>query len=265
MNHYHGRWFSVSLHLYLILFAVAAMLSPNSVQANICNRTHPEIQTLLRSPDARLAFRNEGGLIDGGVCWWHSRLQRSAVYLAQFSPDQPRPTHSEVKKIIQNLVQFKRVVMIPGFRNFYDFSHAYASQIQKALEQWQKKDGFVRQQWIRGLYGRSQMKASQLKNRMDWLYHRVVKSKPGVWVMAQMPGITSHSLLIVSMQPWSEGEKSGYDLQVIDSNRPLDTRELRYTRGDRKIMLGSDRFIPYLGFQQDQRKINQSINRHCSR
>ncbi len=40
----------------------------------------------------RLVFDGSGGIRNGGLCWWHSRLTRSATYLTVYQPDLPKPT-----------------------------------------------------------------------------------------------------------------------------------------------------------------------------
>jgi hypothetical protein len=152
------------------------------------------------------------------------------------------------------------VVTIPGYSNFSEFSQAYESFIQRELEIWQIEDGFIYQQWIRGLYGRSQMPAKNLKRRMDRIYSSFSHSKPGIWLMTQLKGITSHALLLIGMEKIAQG----YRLTVIDSNRPKTNRELIYTEGDRSIALGNDRFTPFSGFYTDQDEIDDALDAFCS-
>ena len=42
-----------------------------------------------------MSFKNQGGLFNGGVCWWHSRFQRNIFYLSIFRPDLNKPLKSE--------------------------------------------------------------------------------------------------------------------------------------------------------------------------
>ena len=77
--------------------------------------------------------------------------------------------------------------------------------------------------------------------------------------MAQFPGITSHALLFIGMTRTSEG----FNLRVIDSNRPEITRELTYRYGDQAIQLGNEGFTPFVGFQADQEKIDSTLKNFC--
>lgn len=224
-----------------------------------CQRSQEDLFKAFEAPENRIGFQNDGGLQDGGVCWWHSRLQRSSIYLSTFAPEKSKPTLAEAQKLVRHLIYFTQVVEIPGYRNFSEFSADFEPLIQKELDQWQIRDGFLYQQWIRGLYGRASLPASSLKNHMNRLYSKFKLSKPGLWVMAQMPGITSHALLIIGMVK----SNVGYHLRVIDSNRPLSTRELDYHFGDHSIELGGDFFTPYPGFQLDQDKINTALQKYC--
>ena len=250
----HG-WRSLFIS-FLVLFFVQ-----NKVQAgDFCSRSPEEILKQFESPKNRIAFRNMGGLNNGGVCWWHSRLQRSAIYLSEFAPTKSKPTESEALKIVRQLVYFSGVVEIPGYENFSEFSQDFASIIQKELDRWQIRDAFINQQWIRGLHGRSTMAPEDLELHMNALYEKFLTAEPGMWTMAQMKGISSHALLFLGMTKTD----LGYQLRVIDSNLPNATRELEYHFGDETIDLADDHFIPYLGFQNDQKSINQTLKRYCN-
>ncbi|MBU6154322.1 MAG: hypothetical protein KGP28_08485 [Bdellovibrionales bacterium] len=243
----------------------AFFLSLNSVEASqknsreLCSRERSEIIAKFEAIENRIGFRNDGGLFDGGVCWWHSRLQRSSIYLARFEPGLPRPSRGEAKTIIENLVRLNSVVTIPGYSNFNSFSRDYQELIQQALNEWQLRDGFIQQQWIRGLYGRPSLPPAILRERMSKIFVKFKESKPGLWIMAQFPGITSHSLLLLGMTRTS----SGFDLKVIDSNRPEVMRTLIYRYGDRSIQLGNEGFTPFVGFQSDQEKIDATLRNNC--
>jgi hypothetical protein len=50
------------------------------------------------------SFSNTGGILNGGVCWWHSRMQRAALYLTVYLPDMPPPSKPEVRRILCDLM-----------------------------------------------------------------------------------------------------------------------------------------------------------------
>lgn len=234
--------------------------SASSAEGGLCGRSHSQILSQFEDPSHRIAFKNHGGLFNGGVCWWHSRLQRSSIYLAQYSPEQPKPTLQEARDLIDHLIRMDSVVSIPGYRNFREFSLDFRPLIQESLNEWQIRDGFLYQQWTRGLYGRSRLSAKGLKARMKKIFSRFKRSKPGLWVMAQHPGITSHALLVIGMTPTA----NGFRLRAIDSNLPQGIREIEYQSGHHSLQLAGDPFIPYAGFESDERKITRVLNRHCS-
>lgn len=244
----------------VFLLASSASASHSNL-ASLCSANRSEIFEKFEAKENRIHFRNDGGLFDGGVCWWHSRLQRSSVYLAQYEPSRPHPTQKEAQSLIQHLIEFDSVVTIPGYSNFNDFSRDHQELIQRELNEWQIRDGFIQQQWIRGLYGRPSMPPAVLRERMAKIFVKFKNSKPGMWVMAQFPGITSHAVLILGMVRTTEG----FQLRVIDSNRPEITRELTYRYGDRSIQLGNEGFTPFVGFQSDQEKIDSTLREFCSR
>ena len=252
MNDRHG-W--RALLLGFVFFS-----APSALAVDFCDRSREDLLHDFRDPLNRVGFKNNGGLFNGGVCWWHSRLQRSAVYLSRFDPEQARPSQAEAQTIIRHLIRFDSVVLIPGYSNFRDFSSDYAELIQRELNLWQIKDGFINQEWARGIYGIPRMPADTLHARMDRIFERFKTSKPGLWMMAQIPGITSHALLLIGM----DATDHGYDLKVIDSNHPETTRTLDYQYGDHAIDLGKDTFTPFLGFERDQMKIDRTLKAFCN-
>jgi hypothetical protein len=197
--------------------------------------------------NSRLAFSNQGGLINGGVCWWHSRLQRAVFYLAKFNPTLPPPDKKQLKVILRNLRYFKQVVVIPGFANFYDFSKTYHKEIQTLLEKWQLSDGFIYFQWIRGLSGSTNESPEKYLKRMHKLYLHIKTSKYIKWTMLQLPGISSHALLILDMKLVGNNE---YEFLIIDSNYSLET----------KVISTKDQPALYLGFHTDIDKIKKVRN-----
>jgi hypothetical protein len=252
MSSCHGWHSFFILILFLFQFAQARA-------EDFCSRGANSITQAFLEPSNRMGFKNHGGIANGGVCWWHSRLQRSSVYLARFAPDKPKPSDEEALLIIQSLINFSQVVEIPGYPDFNAFSEHYEALIQKELNAWQIRDGFISQQWIRGISGVSRLPDFLMKMRMDRVYDQFRSSRPGMWLMVQIRGVTSHALLLLSMEP----TKDGYDLSVIDSNRPSETRELQYRFGDENLYLGNTPFVPYPGFFRDQERIDDALRKYC--
>lgn len=226
---------------------------------DFCERTNQDIAQLLVDPANRIGFKNNGGLFNGGVCWWHSRLQRSSIYLAQFKPEADLPTDSQVEEILTSLRKMDHVVVIPGFKDFQSFSSQYQKQVQKTLDHWQFIDGFINQEWIRGISGKSSLPASEMKAQMDKILDSYLKSPTPIWIMLQIKGITSHALLVMEMKPTDDG----YQLSVIDSNHPQDSRTISYHEGDTYLSLGDMDFVPYVGFQNDFKSIFAAIQETC--
>jgi hypothetical protein len=231
--------------------------------SEICGRQRSDIQQLLSHSSSRVAQRNGGGLFNLGVCWWHSRLQRSSVFLARYAPDQPRPTPEEAEKILESLRLMHRVVTIPGHANFESFTLDHPEQVQRLLDRWQKSDGFFHFSWIRGISGTSSLPPKQMRQQMQRIFRAYLSSPVPIWLMAQIRGISAHSVLVKKMSRTEQGFK----LWVIDSNRPGQTLELVYQDGDRHIRTpaGNYTFVPYLGFQNDFRRMATAIREHCGK
>jgi hypothetical protein len=228
---------------------------------DLCSRNKSTIRARLDDPQYRIAFRNRGGLIDGGVCWWHSRLQRAAVYLAKFEARAARPNARQVDSIIMGLRSMNRVVTIPGYSSFEAFTRDHEAAIQRHLEDWQKVDGFFNMQWLRGISGHYRLPAARMERQMREIFRVYNASPVPVWLMAQIKGITSHSFLLVRM----EALPAGFALDLIDSNFPGKTLQVRYQFGDESLghELFSYTFVPYTGFQEDFRRIGRTLVAHC--
>lgn len=224
-----------------------------------CQRDQGLIRKALMSPQSRISFHNNGGLFNGGVCWWHSRLQRASVYLVEFRPELSPPSSQQAYKILSALREMKKVVVIPGYPDFESFTREHKVVTQKMLNVWQKIDGFLNFQWIRGISGQSSLDSFEMKKRMDDVFFYFKKTSIPVWLMAQIKGITSHSLLLLNMTE----RLDGYDLTVIDSNHPLETLKIEYFIGDEFLKNDSYTFVPYVGFQNDFISIFEALAKRC--
>lgn len=245
----------------LILLSLFISSTLFAQSRTFCERNRSDILSLMEETSARIAFRNTGGIGNGGVCWWHSRLQRSSFFLARYAPAAAKPDRKKVAEILSGLRNMEKVITIPGYENFQTFSRAHSTEIQKLLNDWQVFDGLYNFQWIRGISGRAALPPKEMEERMNAVYESFRQSPAAMWVMAQMEGITSHSFLIHHM----EKVNGGYDLRMIDSNHPLELVNVRYTSGDQflKTDKGSRPFVPYVGFQEDFRKITKGLVGHC--
>lgn len=249
------------MKIFLSFFIL--LLSFSSLASEICIKTKEDVRSYLTLRSSRIAFKNKGGLINGGVCWWHSRLQRSSAYLIEFRPESgQKPTKEEARQILNSLRDMNKTVVINGYSNFESFTRDYKHEVQKMLEGWQRIDGFLNFQWVRGISGRSSLPAKAMRARMDKIYEAYKKSPTPIWIMLQIKGITAHAMLVPEM----EQTKKGYILNVIDSNNPNDEMFITYEDGDTFLEPRGEgyRFVPYLGFQNDFRKIFATIKNHCN-
>jgi hypothetical protein len=227
----------------------------NEIKSN--KARHQEL--LMATDDMRMSFSNHGGLINGGVCWWHSRFQRNAAYLTIYRPDLPRPTREQAKDIIKDIRFARGVVTIPGYENFYDFSRDFYDEIQSRLEGWQRTDGFIMQQWVVGLAGASETSPENLKKKMDELYDQVSQGDV-VYQKLQIKGIVAHAWLVVGM----EKTENGYEVAVIDSNSPVRTQTYTYTEGDTSFYhYYYGNFVPYTGKNRELRKLKRKVKSFC--
>ena len=207
----------------------------------------------------RTYWPNGGGLLNLGVCWWHSRFLRAAIYLTSYRPELPPPSLSEAKEIIKRIRKRKSVVEIPGYSNFRSFSKDFKEEILKTLERWQLLDGLVFQSWAIGLWGRSKTSPRSLKKKMDKLFRDVVVNKHISFQMLQFKGIAAHSWLVYDMKKINQG----YIVYVIDSNF-FHGKTYVYQYGDTNFSYSDGTpFVPYLQKKWELKKIKKAIVKDC--
>lgn len=236
---------------------------PSLTEESFCSDRKDEnfVKDLTLDSSNLMAFSNHGGIGNGGVCWWHSRFQRNALYLTIYKPKLAKPTTEQARDLVKQIRDAKDIVVIPGYRNFAEFSNENASLIQRELEKWQKGDGVIRFAWVKGLSGRPKLEADKLKEEMDELYQDVEINKNIAYNKLQVPGIVAHAWLVVHM----EKVTNGYNLEILDSNFPHRTEIYRYREGDTNFNYhGYFTFTPYLERSNELDRIKGIIERRCS-
>ncbi len=203
-----------------------------------------------------LAFTNTGGLLGKGVCWWHSRFTRAALYLVYFEPDAPKPGQREVREIVSSVMDARRVVEIPGYENLREFSQEHGESIQKVLERRQLSDGILRFAWVDGLSGSSSAAPAKLEALMDRIH---AETRVGLaYVKLQVPGLDAHSLVFTRMEPIPGG---GYRCTYLDSNWPgARTWEYRTGLGTASGLCGAPG-IPYLQRSGELARMRKLVSR----
>ena len=253
------------LFILLVFQQVFATSLPQS-KSEFCQRfsssgeLNESILELSADPSNLMSFKNNGGLFNGGVCWWHSRFQRNAFYLTIFRPDLDIPTPYEIKNIIKEIRTGQKIVTIAGFHNFYEFTEANKELIQAELNNWQLYDGIVLGKWIDGLRGSTTVRALELKKSMDELFEYVSVKKKVAYQKLQIKGITSHAWLIVGTTKTEKGMEIGY----IDSNSPKMSKNYTYLIGDTSFNTKSyGNFVPYLEFKREEIRLETIAKSFC--
>jgi len=236
-------------------------------KAEFCERFEdsPEAKEVLQdlSTDSvnLMAFKNDGGLFNGGVCWWHSRFQRNILYLAVFRPDLPKPKNTaETKQLIRRIRDGVSVFTIPGFQNFEEFSRENQKLIQSELNDWQLYDGVVLGGWMDGLKGDTQIQAPLLEKMMKEVFDYVAVKKKIGYQKLQIKGITSHAWLVVGMKK----SETGFDIGYLDSNSPRMSLNYSYKSGDTSFFIrGYGNFVPYLEFKREEERLVSAARTFC--
>lgn len=207
-----------------------------------------------------MSFSNHGGLANGGVCWWHSRFQRNALYLTIYNPQKKKPSREEAAKIVAKIRAAEEVIEIPGYKNFSDFSYYHQSEIQRELEKWQKGDGIIKFNWVIGLSGSNVVDADTLKEMMDELYDYVEIQGNIAYQKLQIKGVTAHAWLVKNMKKTA----AGYELEILDSNFPHRTSIYSYREGQKSFRHEYyGEFTPYLERKGEMDQIVLSIMKKC--
>ncbi len=249
--------------LGLISFNLMAASTPSQSMDQFCadRSSSTYVKGLTESSSNLMSFRNHGGMANGGVCWWHSRFQRNALYLTIYRPAEARPDKNEAAVIIDRIRSGKEIIEIPGYRNFSEFSAYHADQIQKELEKWQKADGIGRFNWVIGLSGSHIVEASKLKEMMDELYDYVEVQNNIAYQKLQIKGVTAHAWLVVNMKKVD----GGYDLEVLDSNFPNQTSIYTYRLGQTNFNhFHYGEFTPYLERKGEMDKVILAVLKKCN-
>jgi|GEM_PF-551862 len=201
-----------------------------------------------------LALPNAGGLLDGGVCWWHSRMTRNAFYLAYFEPEAERPTAKEARSIVAGLMFPREVVRIPGFPDLRAFSAEHRQVVQQRLERTQILEGLFQFCWVNGLAGVTETTPEDMRARMDAIYAQV-RDEGIAYLKLQMPGIDAHAWLVSDMVPID----SGYRLLLVDSSS-FTPYYREYTFGMTHLQMGtSGRAVPTLQRIHELRWMKKAI------
>lgn len=245
-------------------FVEIASAAPATSRAQFCAaRTQPSyFNDLAYDPKNQMAFRNKGGLMNKGVCWWHALYQRAAFYLTVYRPELPRPTRDHVKSIVHQIAAGKQIVEIPGYSNFHDFSRDWEPVIQDKIEEWQLVDGFLKFAWIEGLQGKNVVPPADLAKEMDYIYQSTTQEHDIQWIMLQIPGVSSHGILSVEVVR----HPGGAQMEIVDNNFIGHIKVLLYQKGAdtlKSMYYGS--VAPYLGRKKDLKSFKKAAETYCSR
>lgn len=207
-------------------------------------------RSLFYSSENLLPIKNEGGIMNMGVCWWHSMMTRNIQYLSVYRPELAKPSESEVWTLLNQLVTNRGVVEIPGYRNFSELTRDHSAKVQKVLENWQIVDGTLGLGFLRGLSGNDRVSAAELNQSMDETFEMVKGKKRVAYQMLQAKGLLAHAWLVVDMIKTG----NGYILDVVDSNR-FGISQVIYQEGMEQLSeyqsvpYTSRNFIDYSGYK----------------
>lgn len=237
---------------------------PGAAASDFCARDAAAIARLAREPSARLSFQNPGGSLGIGVCWWHSRFQRAAWYLADFRPELARePGESLARREARMLADQSGVVVIPGYADLATYSRDFRDVIEQELSDWQIRDSVLHGTWVLKPSLPAWLPAALLKRKLAKVQERFIAGggQP-IFQLIQIRKSTGiHSWLLLDIVR----ETAGYRLRVVDSNYPDRVLEAVYADGENELRyehVAGAGVVPY-EFFDDQARISHAIGGYC--
>ncbi len=233
---------SISGAMSLLLLLVNGQANPRREASpgeppplkSVCGRSHQYALELLSAPFGDLyspmitsyfamGIGNASGSWNTGLCWWHSRFQRAAVYLVDFAPDLPRPTPAEAKLLFRQITNFMPI-SVPGFATLPAFTSSYPQELEDVLSEWQRRTtfgdpGHVFGTWLTKTLT-SDTETERMRRRSLGRLLDTLDAFPHP-VFLMLPNRTGiHSVLVLGYTATGSGKSQSITLTTLDSNRP---------------------------------------------
>jgi hypothetical protein len=143
----------MKMSTWLSRASVGALIlaSSSAFAVGLCQTRWSDFQTKLNDSSNRLAFTNQPGPMNIGMCWWHSRMQRNANYLLDFQSRAAQPTTDQAWQIIKNLSHTDAVQAVGGYPDLSTFYATLSAEMNESIGQWQMSDSFLKFGWANGL------------------------------------------------------------------------------------------------------------------
>lgn len=266
------------LYFFILVSVFSAAANANKNKIDFCSAAQNKsyFQDRLLNEENLIAFKNDGkysalnligiNQVEIGICWWHSRLQRSLNYLALARPlslNEKPMTKNEIGEALLNLINEREVVELRGYESIHQFTAINQKVILEFLKYWQLSE---LKHAVRGLQGHYQVAPKELLQLMNQLYARVTVNQSVAYQMQQMPGLNAHSWLVTHMKKRINNNKLiGYDIIAIDSQLPTIPITYSYTIGDTQVKsdLFNGAFVPYTQRTGSERRYLKALAVYC--
>ncbi|MEK6555973.1 MAG: hypothetical protein AABZ31_12080, partial [Bdellovibrionota bacterium] len=202
-----------------------------------------------------------------GICWWHSRLQRSLTYLAlprALKKGEKPMSSKEINLALASIINEAQVTELRGYKSIYEFSEKNKEAILNHLRYWQLTEVA---QSVRGIVGHVEVSSHAMREKMDRLYDLVEVNKIIPFQMQQMEGPDAHSWIVIGATKAYKNKKwVGYDLLGVDSSASTQLEYFKYRFGDTQLKDSnnpSENFVPYTQRPQSELRYFTALAYYC--
>jgi hypothetical protein len=206
---------------------------------------------------------NAGGRFGTGLCWWHARFHRSAVYLMDFAPSQPKPDAKTARKLMARISYFLPTT-VPGYRSLAAFTHDFPNELYSVLSDWEVRTTvYAPEHMIGGWLTKNLLSKRELERVFTESAWNIVDDLAAiprpVFLMWEEKGAI-HGILAVGTHP--DPATNSVMLRYVDNNYPGGAIE-RTLLKDGVFPSDAWNFGFHQAFDHDFTEIQKGLRRVC--
>lgn len=173
-------------------------------------------------PIMQMGVPNAGGRWGTGLCWWHTRFHRAAVYLMDFAPKRPKPTAKEARVLLARISEFKPAT-VPGYGSLAEFTQDFKKELYSVLSDWELRTTVLApENALGGFLTKLLTSAGEKRRLFNQTARNIVDDVTGyprpVFLMMEIPG-GIHAILALGAR-WEDDSRKKILLRQVDSTEP---------------------------------------------